>query len=68
MFLIFELNDFQGSELDPELSLIMCKLDESTNQSDIKNYLMEIELYQNQHPIEQLVPQKALYSLASSPF
>ena len=46
----------------------MCKLDESTNQSDIKNYLMEIELYQNQHPIEQLVPQKALYSLASLPF
>ena len=44
----------------------MCKLDESNNQSDIKNYLMEIELYQNQHPIEQLVTQKALYLLLSS--
>ena len=50
----------KGAELDPELSLIMCKLDESNNQSDIKNYLMEIEMYQNQHPIEQLVTQKAL--------
>ena len=48
-----------GSELDPELSLIMCKLQESTNQSDIKTFLMDIESYQNRKPIEIVVTQKA---------
>ena len=54
--------DLQGSELDPELSLIMCKLQESTNQSDIKTFLMDIESYQNRKPIEIVVTQKALQS------
>lgn len=47
-------------ELDPDLSLTMCKLQECTNQNDIKTYLMDIEAYQNGRPIETVVKQKAL--------
>ena len=38
----------------------MCKLQESTDQSDIKTFLMDIESYQNRKPIEIVVTQKAL--------
>ena len=51
----------KGVELDPELSITMCKLQVCTNQHDIKTYLMDIEAYQNGKPIEVVVTQKALY-------
>ena len=54
------LCDAKGVELDPELSITMCKLQECTNQNDIKTYLMDIEAYQNGKPIEVVVTQKAL--------
>lgn len=57
------LCDVKGVELDPELSITMCKLQECTNQNDIKTYLMDIEAYQNGKPIEVVVTQKALYGV-----
>ena len=52
------LCDAKGVELDPELSITMCKLQECTNQNDIKTYLMG-------KPIEVVVTQKALYCIQS---
>ena len=57
---VLDQSDSKNIELDPELSMIMCKLLECTNQSDLKTYLLDIEAYQNGKPIEVVVTQKAL--------
>lgn len=46
--------------MDPDLSIIMYKLQNCTTQNDIKTYLLDVEAYQYGKPIEVVVTQKAL--------
>ena len=51
----------QVTEIDPDLSLIMYKLQQCEDQDSLKTNLMDVEGYLNAKPIEVVVTQKSQY-------